>query len=96
MKNDPLMNRFHIDPQYLAKASSLYEVWLDYGIPTRWMRAAWADDIDDAGRKKLEQLLIADGPTHHNPRYQPERVSGTIRWKKVAKEYRAKREALPE
>lgn len=97
MAPHPAANRVRINAYFLAGATTLDAVWLDYGQPVRLKEIQWAEDIDDAGRKKLEQLLRV-ALAHHRPlKGTPRgRLQGIREWIAVAEAYRAAREAKHE
>lgn len=87
-----------MNPEFIAKATNLHDCWIDYGYPIRLKRLQWAEDIDDACREKLEQLLrvYVDGGYLKRKHYPFANRKGGREWLTVADEYRAAREATPE
>lgn len=85
-----LLNRFRIDGNNVETTDSLHDCWLDYDIPKHWKEAAWAEDIDDRQRDRLERLLRTQGPTQYrHTKADKWRIRGTREWLDVAEAHRA-------
>lgn len=90
-------NRVRINSDFVAKATTLHDLWLDFDHPVRLKRIQWSEDLDDAGREKVEQLLRATQEQFRKGnKHRGWTQNGIRKWLQVAEEYRAAREAKPE
>lgn len=91
-------SRIRINSEFVASTLTLHECWIDYGHPVRLKKLQWAEDIDDAGREKLEQLLRAyvDSGIEGRKATPFATLKGAREWLAVAEEHRAARDAKPE